>query len=272
MSTFGELAAAYEGVERLETFADRDSMASYRQAALARTAPQAAFITNLLERPSRIVEIGSGNGRLLIELALRGATTQGLGVELSRSRTDFARQWAEEAGCSEHLAFRNGNALAVELDPGGWDAVICITGTFAYFDAIDPGSASRLLDQVHTALRPGGVLILELYPHPSERRLLAAAGNSIQTWRELVDDDPWRFYLSALTLRGDVLTHAKTFIHRSGGSIDEGRRERIVLYTPQTIAELLRASGFTHLAMRDGWSDTPYAHGEVLVVTASSAR
>jgi SAM-dependent methyltransferase len=208
----------------------------------------------------------------MIELALRGAIRQGLGVELSRSRTEFARRWAEEAGCSEHLAFRNCNALALELESASWDAVICISGTFSYFDAVEPGSASRLLNHVRAALRPDGLLILELYPHPSERRLLAAGGNSIQTWRELDDDDPWRFYLSALTLRGDVLTHTKTFIHRTSGTIDEGRSERIVLYTPETIAELLKASGFTRFEMRDGWSDAPYSHGDVLVVTAGTAR
>jgi hypothetical protein len=113
------------------------------------------------------------------------------------------------------------------------------------------------------------LLILELYPHPAERRLVKVSGNPLRTWRELDSDDPWRFYLSALSLEGDVLTHEKTFIHRETGEIDGGRREQLVLYTPEAIEALLTEVGFAELKLREGWTDVDYSGGDVLVVAAT---
>lgn len=272
MSAFAQLAAAYEGLERLDGFADDAALARYREAMLDRTREQAALIArHLPEGGGAVVEVGSGNGRLFVDLAARGALTNGLGVELSESRTAFARAWARDAGCADRVELVAGDALQAPIADGAFDAAVVITGTFAYFDAVAPGSARALLDRLHAALRPGGTLILELYPHPAERRLLEATGGSARTWLELEADDPWRFYLSALALDGDVLTHEKTFVHRQTGAIDEGRSERLVLYTADSIAALLDAAGFAGAALHEGWGGAPYAGGGQLVVVATRA-
>src|SRR4051812_3867908 len=269
MSAFAGIAAAYEGLERLDSFADADALERYRSAALERTREQADLVGRRLPPGGRVLEIGSGNGRLLIELAQRGALARGLGIELSASRTAFAQEWARAVGVDDRLELLTGDASELSLEEGAWDVATVITGTFAYFDAVAPGSAAALLAQLRRALQPGGTLVLELYPHPAERRLLNAAGGALQTWRELDRDDPWRFYLSALTLDEDVLTHAKTFVHRQTGAIDEGRSERLVLYTPETIRGALTAAGFGGITLLDGWGDAGYADGDRLVVLAT---
>jgi SAM-dependent methyltransferase len=259
-----ELNAAYEGLEA--SFPDQHAREAYRGAMLARSAPQADFLEDFLAQAS-VLEVGCGNGRLLIELARRGRLRRGLGIDLARSRIEFARQWAADLQLSS-LRFEAEDALALELGEEGYDAVLCITGAFAYFEAVAPGSALLLLRRWHDALRPGGVLVLELYPHPEFVRLLRAADGEVRLWRELEPDDPWRFYLSELRLENGILLHDKTFIHRTTGEIDEGRRERLKLYSELELRAILGDAGFSDVACAEGWSTTPYGGGEAMVVTA----
>jgi SAM-dependent methyltransferase len=262
---FEELAAAYEGLE--EPFADRGALESYRASMLARSAPQADFLVDRLAEDARVLEVGTGNGRLLVELGRRGAIGEGLGIDLARSRIAFAQDWADELGLTT-LGFETGDVFERGHETESYSAVICITGAFAYFEPVDPGSGLRLARLLHDALEPGGLLVLELYPHPRERALLAATGGEARTWRELDPDDPWRFYLSHLRLDGDVLAHGKTFVHRTTGEVDSGRREQLQLYTPESIRSLLQAAGFRDLELFEGWTRGHYAGGDELVVTA----
>jgi SAM-dependent methyltransferase len=262
---FDELAGAYEGLEG--SFADREALASYRASMLERSAPQAEFLGALLAEEARVLEVGTGNGRLLIELGRRGALTEGLGIDLARSRIAFADDWARDLDL-EHLRFEAGDVFERDYEPESYSAAVCITGAFAYFDPLVPGSALRLARLLHHVLEPGGLLVLELYPHPSERALLEATGREARTWKELDADDPWRYYLSRYELDGDVLTHEKTFIHRTTGEIDEGRRERLRLYTPEALESLLSEAAFREIRLFDGWTQEPYRSGDQLVVIA----
>lgn len=268
MTAFSDVAAAYEGLEAPGQFTEPGSLEAYRASMLERTAAQTAFLSERLGAGGAgVLEIGSGNGRLLLDLARSGHATRALGIELSQSRTAFAQRWARDLGCDGATEFRAGDALSEELG-GEWDLAACITGTFGYFDAFAPGSAARLLQALRDALRPGGMLVLELYPHPEERRLVEAASGTLRTWRELDEGDPWRYYLSEFSIDGNVLSHRKTFVHRTSGEIDEGRSERLVLYTEDEIERLLAVSGFAEVQAFAGWDGAPYAGGEVLVVSA----
>lgn len=259
-ATLAAVAAAYEGLEAPESFPDPETLERYREALLANSRPQADLLG---AAGPRVLEIGCGNGRLLVELARRGVVDTALGVDVSASRIAFADAWARELGM-DGLDFRAQDALALELEPGSFDAAVCITGALGYFGAASPRLDGRLLDLMRTAVRPGGLLVLELYPHPRERRLLEAAGGEVNLWKELGADDPWRFYLSAMKLSGGVLRHEKTFVHRHDGRIDEGRVESLYLYTPEELTELLGGEA----DLRAGWTEQPYAGGDVLVALA----
>ena len=265
------LAAAYEGLEDPRSFGDEKALESYREGMLARSAPQADFLARRLGDEARVREVACGNGRLLVELARRGVLSDGLGVDIARSRIAFAEEWARAAGMS-HLRFGVADALADELG-SGWDAAVCITGALAYFEPIAAGSTAALLGRLRESLAPNGLLLLELYPHPEYLPLLAAAGGSIRLWKELGAEDPWRFYLSHLELdeTGRVLSHEKTFVHRTTGEIDQGRSERLRLFTEDELGALLAEAGFSAVAFHEGWSDEDYAGGELMVVTARRA-
>lgn len=259
-----ELTNAYEGIEA--NFTDRAALETYRATMLARSAEQADFIAPLLDRSS-VLEVGCGNGRLLIELASRGVLSDGAGVDVARSRVEFARNWAADLrGMS--LRFDVADACEMSLPPDAYDAVLCITGTFGYFEAVRPGMTAALAARWAQALRSGGLLVLELYPHPELVPVLKAAGGSVRLWRELDSGDPWRFYLSDLHIQDGILVHEKTFIHRTSGEVDSGRRERLKLYSEDEVRALLAGAGFAEISCHEGWTSIPYGRGESMVVTA----
>jgi SAM-dependent methyltransferase len=265
MAEFGELADAYEGLEG--SFGDDAELESYRASMLERSAVQADFLASRLPSGAHVLEVGCGNGRLLIELARRGAIAKGFGIDLAVSRIAFAQEWARDEGMG-HLSFEAADVFERGLSPEGYSAALCITGAFAYFEPIVAGSGLRFARLLHDALVPRGMLVLELYPHPRERALLDATGGEAATWKELDPEDPWRFYLSRYELRGDVLTHEKTFIHRTSGEVDQGRREKLYLYSRDDLEALLVEAAFREIRFFEGWTDEQYAGGDVLVVTA----
>jgi SAM-dependent methyltransferase len=270
---FATLASAYEGVEHPASFSSNGELEAYRESVLLKTGEQADFIERELQRAAgSLIEVGCGNGRLAIALAQRGAITGGLGLDLSSSRIEFARAWASDLGLGESLSFEVDDATSRELGANEHALAVCITGALGYLDAYVPESSKRLLGHLRDSLSSGGLLVLELYPHPRLRRLLDAGDGHVRTWLELSSGDPWRFYLSDYRLEpGDVLAHHKTFVHRTDGSIDEGRSERLVLHTPETISALLLGCGFSGVRCFEGWSPDEYRDGEVLVVTATAA-
>lgn len=266
--TFEPLRIAYEGIESADGFAGDEEIAAYRRAALDKSEGQARFVAALLPAVGGAVEVGCGNGRLLIALLRDGAIDRGLGIDIASSRIAFARDWIRDIG-EDRLSFVVGDALEQELG-AGHALALCVTGAFGYFDAHVPGSAKALLAGLHEALAPGGLLVLELYQHPLERQLVATAGGHLRLWHELPASDPWRFYLSEITVEGELMTHRKTFIHRTDGTIDESREERIVIYTEAQLEAMLTTAGFVDIQLRAGWSDEQYDGGKFLVVTARS--
>lgn len=265
---FRELASAYDGFEAPERFESLGALDAYRAELLDRSSHQADFLQRFLPEPGRVLEAACGNGRLLVELARRGALDNGLGVDLAESRIEFARNWAEKEGCRQ-LEFLAADILETDLE-GEFDMALCITGAFNYFETASTGSAGRLAGHLASCLARDGLLCLELYCHSEHLRLIRGqSSGELQTWQEMPESDPWRYYLSRLSLEGErILSHEKIFVHRDSGEIDTGRRERLYLYSDAEIRELLASAGFERIECRQGWSEDPYSDGELMVVTA----
>jgi SAM-dependent methyltransferase len=267
----GDRGSAYEGVDSLDSFSDSAALFAYRTELLARSAQQSAFIAARLDSvPTSGFEIACGNGRLLIDLARRGTIDSGSGIDLAESRIAFADEWVAAENL-HGLSFRAGDVLTAELPRGKCRLAICITGALGYFEPAGAGLGAQVVDRLASALAPGGLAVIELYPHPEYRRLLEATGGRARVWQELPASDPWRYYLSQLVLDGNVLTHRKTFIHRSEARVDEGREEQLWLYDAHSATQLLKNAGLTDIACFEGWTDRPYGGGETLVITARAA-
>ena len=263
------LHLAYEGFETPDKFASAAELGDYREYLLERTRPMSEFIKTVApDRCSTALELACGNGRLLIDLRRRNLVDRATGIDIAESRISFADRWASETGV-EGLDFITGDVLSARLDEEV-DLALCITGALAYFEPVEEGLAVEVLTRLHGSMRPGGVLVLELYPHPRERLILESLGGSAMLWKEMPVEDVWRFYLSSLKLdfASQVLDHEKTFIHRESGVVDEGRTESLLLYTEGTIVEALSGAGFTDISLHEGWSEMSYSGGDVMVAVA----
>jgi SAM-dependent methyltransferase len=265
----GDIFRAYQGVEELAHF-DATGLRAYREDLLRRSAEQIAFIADLLNQDADVLELATGNGRLLIGLSREASIRRGIGIDIARSRVEFAAAWAREEQAHQ-LDFAVSNALTHPL-PRSLDAAICITGAFAYFDAIRAGAGVELLRRIHAVMRPGGSLVLELYPHPVWRRQLdIVPGGELRIWQELSEPDPWRFYLSHVSLSrsNEMLTHSKTFIHRDAGKIDDARREHLRLYTLESIRAEIIAANFAEPELYGDWSRGPATDSSEILIAVS---
>jgi SAM-dependent methyltransferase len=265
----------YEGFESPDQFPTAETLENYRRLLLDKTAAQVSFISRHVGPPKlRVFEVGSGNGRLLVGLALTGMLRAGLGIEISRSRVQFAREWAEAVNFSDII--RSVAADALEFEDFEWntfDLALCITGAFGYFRPIHESAPERLLGKMKRALAPGGHLLLELYQMTQTRlQMFQSNGGRLRTWQPLPSEDRFAYYLDDLEYRSEqrILRHGKIFIGRNG-VIDAGRVEMLAYYRLSELADLLQENGFSIEQAYAGFDDAPYREGESssLVLLAS---
>ncbi|HKR00512.1 MAG TPA: class I SAM-dependent methyltransferase [Pyrinomonadaceae bacterium] len=101
-----------------------------------------------------ILDAGCGTGRYALELARLGYTLTGL--DLSAQLLALAQQRTADAGL--HVALVRGDILALPFTRQ-FDAVLC-RGVLN--DLLDDGSRQKVFASFAGALRPGGVLILDV--------------------------------------------------------------------------------------------------------------
>lgn len=269
----GVTTNSYEGVESQANFCDAATLAQYRRAALEKSRLQVKFVSHHFPEAARVLEACSGNGRLLIGMA--DQLEYGYGFDLAESRVAFASQWAADLGVKNLSMWpddvltpsRRAQDLRVDL-------VLCITGAFGYFDAIEQGAAEKAIAWLARTVVPGGGLLLELLQHPVE--VAACLRNNecrLRSWIELPESDPFRFYLSDYDFDESrkILRHRKIFIDRDG-HIDDGRAEALRLYTTEEVAEVL-APWFEDIEFFGDWQGLPYSpEGELLLVKATRRR
>jgi ubiquinone/menaquinone biosynthesis C-methylase UbiE len=129
--------------ERLE-FRGRDPVfVGYRDAYIERMG---------LADSAEILEIGSGTGVVARALAGRaGFTGRVTGVEQSPAFVELARRHAREEGVSARVAFRVGDARALDASAASVDAVV------AHTVLSHVGDPRAVLGEAARVLRPGGV-------------------------------------------------------------------------------------------------------------------
>ena len=111
---------AYEGVESLSRFSDED-FKRYCTDKLASVEKHIHFIKKHVIHSGyqgRVLEIGSGNGKLLFRLEQEGLLEKGFGYEVSQSRCLFAEKFKNHVN-SKKVEIVNENFLQAGIMQGG---------------------------------------------------------------------------------------------------------------------------------------------------------
>lgn len=231
-----KFAPDYSNYEELGRF-NAAQLSSYRASLLKKTKHQVDFIRNHVGvYPLSVLEIGSGNGRLLVSLAQHHILNWYTGVELSKSRVKFAEDWAfmhekisamkAEFIVGDVLGQNNyGSQSVVDMLRDDYDLAVCITGCFQYFNSGEEEAVALIM------ANRAKFGLFELYKPPVNNR----------NWHKLPTSDPFDYLLDDYdwkTYGGDPVVHTKTFIKKKG-TVDE-KVEYLRYYTMGKFLRLLR--------------------------------
>lgn len=209
--------------------------AQFAAAAKALTEAEIDFLVEVLrlEAGSSLLDLGSGNGRHVLELARRGIHAEG--IELVPAVVQHARQQAMEEGLWARLIqgdMREISAL------GPFDAVIIMNSSFGFFS--DAENAA-LLASAKEALAPGGRLLLQcINPYQIETYLKGFRTG----WHKVGPGYVLR--QSRFDPREGAIRTEYTYVDPSHGETQHPG-ERIRLYTYQELLRLLRQAGLRPL-------------------------
>jgi len=104
-----------------------------------------------LRSTDSLLDLGSGDGRIVLEAARRGAHAQG--IELRADLVAASRREAERLGLTQHTQFRQGDIFAVDLSP----ASVLTLYLSAEFN-------ERLVPRILATMRPGARVVSHDFP------------------------------------------------------------------------------------------------------------
>lgn len=180
----------------------------------------------------KILDVGTGTGIVALQAARTLKSGAVLGLDLSPRMLAQARANAVAAGLADRVDFQQGDAEAMQLPDGAFDAVISL---FALMHFPNP---ERALAEIYRVLRRGGKMVLGVGRGPelfSKKGILHRLGRL----REL-----------PLRLTGRYLTAPKTLDNLvrqrlpGSGVSEESALARKGKYFAPMLLRLVRAAGF----------------------------
>jgi SAM-dependent methyltransferase len=102
----------------------------------------------------RVLEVGSGPGRLAVRIAELDPDVRIAGVDLAPEMVERAEALAARSGVADRVAFRVGDVASLPFAEASFDAAV---STFSLHHWPEP---ARGLAEVYRVLRPGGVAVI----------------------------------------------------------------------------------------------------------------
>jgi SAM-dependent methyltransferase len=177
----------------------------------------------------RLLDLGSGCGEMVLQLALRGADATG--IEQSEPLVEYCREQAAARGV--HATFIPADMFSFEPD-GMFDAVISLNTSFGY--GTDEQNR-ELIARVGRWLRPGGVFYLDLIS-ADHAEAFGCWSDEVAGGRFIVDNsyDP----------EGHIMTSHPTWVAPDNSTIYIAESPEVVrLYTRAEIEGMMRAAHMT---------------------------
>lgn len=185
----------YKKVEASSNFATHKDKKRYAEALLARTKKhELPFLRRHLKEVSSALEIGSGSGRILHAMREVGLVEKAQGIEISPSRIAFAKEWVRMSNIT-HVTHQVGDVLKRGTIKGTFDAILCMTSIYPFFNMLEKRGLRKVLRTVHSHLNPGGYLVLESVTFAKEIAHCRLDGGITRVWEEYGKRDPFRFNL-----------------------------------------------------------------------------
>jgi len=236
---------AYEGVENLSSF-DEPTFIAYCEGKIFDCAKQVTFLREFINENNyagNVLEVGSGNSKLLYALERNDLLNYGVGYELSSTRVEFANKFASYIGSNK---VENLCADFIEHDTKheGFDLVIGVDIVMQLIVPVAKDNEKKFLDKAFHLLKPGGALILELMDFSDVIKMNDLSINKLRLWKEFDSFDPWQYGLDKFTISGNDIIWDKVFISRDRGIDDSFFQNILRHYTFKTIHEKLCAAGF----------------------------
>jgi len=185
----------------------------------------------------RVLDLACGAGRHLTPLAEAGFRPIGL---------DLSRPLLRRAAASFGGPLVRADMRAVPLASGSMDAVVQFFTSFGYFE--DRSEDRRVLEEVRRVLRPGGTFLMDfLNAEKVRRELVPRDEKTIGGLR--VRQRRW--------LEGDAVVK-RIEVEEPGGEAPEIHHERVRLYRPEELEEMMEASALRVLGRAGGYDGRPF--------------
>jgi len=194
-----------------------------------------------LEPGARICDLCCGVGRHSLELARRGF--QVTGVDRTERYLDQAKAKADAEGLDIEFVHQDARNFR---RPDSFDAVINLYTSFGYFE--EPSENMTVLENIHTSLKSGGKLLMELMGKEVLARIFQE-----RDWRQedgaiLLEERKvgknWAFIESRWILFKDGEKYEHTFYPK--------------LYSAVELCEMLSRCGFWAIETFGGLDGSPY--------------
>jgi ubiquinone/menaquinone biosynthesis C-methylase UbiE len=142
-----EPISGLEVVERYDRYAGRYMMPEYKY--FARKIQRKGI------RGGNVLDIGSGSGRLAVELAKAGrGAFKIIGLDISREMLELARRNARQAGVGDSLRFIQAAASVLPFPDGSFDLVISYASLHHWRDPV------AVFNEVQRVVKTEGTIII----------------------------------------------------------------------------------------------------------------
>ena len=130
-------------------------------------APYAATLTNVVDAMLKladvgpddfVIDLGSGDGRIVIAAATRFKARGGLGVDIQPSLVKYSNDSAAQAGIADRVSFREEDLYKTDVSKATVVTVYLL-----------PGAMPRLEQKLLAELKPGTRVVVQDYPFPAWR-------------------------------------------------------------------------------------------------------
>jgi SAM-dependent methyltransferase len=261
--------SSYDAVEAASNYATEAELDAYRVERLRRYKPHVELLQKLgvPDGGLRVVDVGSGSSAFLYALERAGILAQGIGIELSRSRHEFAERWRTDTGF-ERVTNVLGDFAGTQLPPASVDRFTVLDDTYLLLRPEDGSYPELLLDLAYRALVPGGLFIAAFR---NDAPLAADMANGERSfWVELPESNAFRYalYRQQVSADGRTLRNESIYITRD---LQETRKVEITeVCDVGALAAHLEQSGFATPALYEGFSMNEFdlEHSAQVVVLA----